>query len=65
VLKKIFDPKRDEVSKDWRQLHSEKLHDLYLSPNIIQVIKSSSEMDTACGTYGGQDRCRQGFGVAT
>jgi len=65
VLRKIFDPMRDKVTGDWRQLHSEKLHDLYFSPNIIRVNKSNSVMDRACGTYGGQDRCIQGFGGAT
>jgi hypothetical protein len=44
VLRKIFDPKMDEVTGDWKQLQSEKLHDLYFSPNIIGVIKSNNEM---------------------
>jgi hypothetical protein len=39
VLRGIFGPKRDEVTGEWRRLHSEKLYDLY-SPNILQVIKS-------------------------
>jgi hypothetical protein len=34
VLRKIFGPKRDEVTEEWRKLHNEELHDLY-SPNII------------------------------
>jgi len=40
VLRRIFGPKRDEVTKDWKKLHNEKLNDLYCSPNIIRVIKS-------------------------
>jgi hypothetical protein len=40
VLRKIFGPKRDEVTGEWRRLHSEELNDLYSSPNIIRVIKS-------------------------
>jgi hypothetical protein len=40
VLRKIFGPKRDEVTKDWRRQHNKKLYDLYSTPNIIQVIKS-------------------------
>jgi hypothetical protein len=40
VLKKIFGPKRDEVTGEWRRLHNEDLNDLYSSPNIFQVIKS-------------------------
>jgi hypothetical protein len=40
VLRRIFGPKRDERIGDWRQLHNEKLNDLYSPPNIIWVIKS-------------------------
>jgi hypothetical protein len=40
VLRRIFGPKRDEVTGEWRKLHNEELHNLYFSPNIIQVIKS-------------------------
>jgi len=35
VLRRIFGPKRDEVTEEWRRLHSKKLHDLYASSNII------------------------------
>jgi hypothetical protein len=37
---RIFGPKRDEVRGEWRKLHNEELHNLYLSPNIIRQIKS-------------------------
>jgi hypothetical protein len=37
---RIFVPKRDEVTGEWRKLHNEELHDLYLSPNIVRVKKS-------------------------
>ena len=37
VLRRIFGPKRDEVTGEWRELHNEELNDLYLSPNIVQV----------------------------
>jgi len=40
VLRKIFEPKRDEVTGEWRKSHNEELNDLYCSPNIVQVIKS-------------------------
>jgi hypothetical protein len=40
VLGRIFGPKRDEVTGDWRKLHNEELHNLYSSPNIIRMIKS-------------------------
>jgi hypothetical protein len=40
VLRRIFGPKMDEVTGEWRQLHNEELNDLYCSPNINRVIKS-------------------------
>jgi hypothetical protein len=40
VLRRIFGPKRDDVTGDWRTLHNEELHNLYSSPNIIRMIKS-------------------------
>jgi len=40
VLRRIFGPKRDEVTGEWRKLHNEELNGLYLSPHIIQLIKS-------------------------
>jgi hypothetical protein len=40
VLRRIFGPKRDEVTGEWRRLHNEELIDLYSSPNIVRVIKS-------------------------
>jgi hypothetical protein len=40
VLGRIFGPKRDEVTGEWRKLHNEKLNDLYFPPSIVRVIKS-------------------------
>ena len=40
VLRRIFGPKRDDVTGEWRRLHNEELNDLYCSPNIVRVIKS-------------------------
>jgi hypothetical protein len=40
VLRSIFRPKRDEVTRDGKKLHNEELHNLYSSPNIIRMIKS-------------------------
>ena len=40
VLRRIFGPKRDGVTGEWRKLHNEELNDLYCSPNIFRVIKS-------------------------
>jgi hypothetical protein len=41
VLRRIFGPKRDEVTGEWRKLHNEELHNLYSSPDIIRQVKSS------------------------
>ena len=40
VLRRIFGPKRVELTGEWRKLHNEELNDLYCSPNILRVIKS-------------------------
>ena len=39
VLRRIFGPRRDEVTGDWRRLHNEEINVLYSSPNIVRVIK--------------------------
>jgi hypothetical protein len=40
VLRKIFGPKGDEVTGEWRKLHNKELRDLYSSPSVIRIIKS-------------------------
>jgi hypothetical protein len=45
VLRRIFGPKRDEVTWVWRKLHNEELNDLYHSPNIVQMIKLRMKWD--------------------
>jgi hypothetical protein len=40
VLRRIFPPRRHEVTGDWRKLHNEELHNLYSTPNILRMIKS-------------------------
>jgi hypothetical protein len=44
VLRIIFGPKREEVAGGWRRLHNEELRNLYVSPNVIRVIKLRSMM---------------------
>jgi hypothetical protein len=40
LLRKNLGSRKDEVTKEWRRLHSEELHDTYYSPNIIRTVKS-------------------------
>jgi len=40
VLRSIFGPRRDEITREWRRLYNEELNDLYSSTNIVRVIKS-------------------------
>ena len=40
VLRRIFGPRKDEVTGEWKRLHNEELNDLYCSPNILLVTKS-------------------------
>jgi hypothetical protein len=61
VLRRIFGPKRDEVTGEWRKLHNEELHNLYSSPDIIRQVKAN-EVGRACGTHGRGEKSVQGFG---
>jgi hypothetical protein len=61
VLIRIFVPKKDEVTGEWRKLHSEELHNLYSSPDIIRQVKAN-EVGRACGTHGRGQKIVQGFG---
>jgi hypothetical protein len=61
VLRRTFGPKRDEVTGEWRKLHNEELHNLYLSPDIIRQVKED-EVGRACGTHGREEKIVQGFG---
>jgi hypothetical protein len=40
ILRRIFGPKREKATGDWRKLHNQELHKFYSSPNIIRMIKS-------------------------
>jgi hypothetical protein len=61
VLRRIFGPKGDEVTGEWRKLHNEELLTQYCASDKIK----KNEMGRACGTYGGGERHVQGFGGET
>jgi hypothetical protein len=65
VLKRIFGPKRDEVTGEWRKLHKEELTDLYFLPSIVRVIKSRRMRLAGHVAVWGRGECVQGFGGET
>jgi hypothetical protein len=60
VLRRIFGPKRDEVTGEWSKLHTEGLYGPY-SPNTYYYYSGNEtkmkEMGRACSSYGGEERC--------
>jgi hypothetical protein len=62
VLRRIFGPKRDEATGEWRRLHNEELDDLYSSPNIIRVIKWRRMRWAGHIARMGKEMCIHGFG---
>ena len=64
VLRRIFGPKRDEVTGEWRKLHNEELNNLYTLPNIIPVTKlRRMRWVGAQSMYEGEEKCVQGVCV--
>jgi hypothetical protein len=62
VLRKVFGPKRDEVTGEWRKLHNEELNDLYSLPSIVRVVKSRRIRWAGYVARMGEDRGAQGVG---
>jgi hypothetical protein len=60
VLRRIFGPKRDEVTGEWRKFHNEELHILYSSSDIIRQIKSRTMRWAGYVARMGEE-CEQGF----
>jgi hypothetical protein len=57
VLRRIFGPKRDEVTGEWRNLHREELHNFIITSQV-----KANEVGGACGTHGRGEKSVQGFG---
>jgi hypothetical protein len=64
VMRRVFGPKRDKVTGEWRKLHNEELNDLYYSSNIYRVIKSRRMRLAGHVARMGERRCL-GFGGET
>jgi hypothetical protein len=63
VLTRVFGPKRDEATGEWRKLHNEELNDLcYITQYCAGGKIEKNEMGRACGAYGGGERCARGVG---
>jgi hypothetical protein len=63
VLRRIFGPRRDEVTGEWSKLHNEELHNLYSSPDIIRQVKSRRMRWVGhVARHGRGEKSVQGFG---
>jgi hypothetical protein len=63
VLRRVFGPRREEVTGKWRKLHNEEFNDLYSLPNIVRVVKSRRiRWAGHVARIGGGERCAQGVG---
>ena len=61
MLRRIFGPKRDDVTGEWRKLHNKELNDLFSSQNVIRVIKSITRWAEYVARMGGEEMCIQGL----
>jgi hypothetical protein len=65
VLRRIFGPKRDEVTGEWRRLHNKELCSVLLTKYHSSDQVKKTEMGRTYGMYGGKERCIQGFSGET
>ena len=65
MLRRVFGPKRDEVTGEWRKLHNEELNYLYSSSNIVRETKSRRMRWAGHVAHVGEERHIQGFGGET
>ena len=64
-MRRIFGPKRDGVTQEWRKLHNEELNNLYYLQNTIQGIKSRIRWAGHAAFMSGEERCIHGLGGET
>jgi hypothetical protein len=62
VLRRIFRPNWDEVTREWRKLHNEELHNLYSTPYFIRQIVKANEVGNACGMHRRGEKIVLSFG---
>jgi len=65
VLRKIFGPQREEVTRSWRKLRNKEFHNLYSSPFHIIRVMFEDEMSRVGSTHGKDEKCTQNFGQET
>jgi len=64
-MRRIFGPKRNNVTREWRKLYNEELNDLYCSPNVVLEIKKNPRIRWAEHAACIVEKCIQGFGGET
>jgi hypothetical protein len=65
VLRRVFEPKTDELKRQWRRLHKEELYPVFLTKYHSYDQVNKTEIVGACSTYGGEERCIKDFGRDT
>jgi len=63
MFRRIFGPKRDEVTGEWKKLHSEEIKDVFITHQFSGDKIAKNEMGVACSSYGREKRHIQSFGV--
>jgi len=61
VLRRIFGPKMDDVTREWEKLHNEELNELYSTQYYSGDKNQKSELGGTCSAYGGEERRIQGL----
>jgi hypothetical protein len=65
VLRRIYEPKREEVAGDWRRLHNEELHNIRFNKYYLSDQNKEDEMERVCSIHGKNEKCVHNFGRKT